>query len=95
MDRGNPTDPLQQPAPDAKPARNRKWIAPVVYAAVVLVPVLILIFSNTASSTLQFAGAEWNAPLWLILAATFVAGALVTRLVGWGWRRMRRRRKDQ
>jgi len=79
-------------ASEATPT-SRKWIAPTIYLLVIVIPVLILIFSNPESTTIKFAWVEVNAPLWLILAITFVAGAVVTRLFGWVWRTMRRRRK--
>lgn len=72
--------------------RSRRWIGPAIYLTVILVPVLILIFSNTDSTEIKFAGFEWKAPLWIILAITFFAGAIVTRLMLWVWRAMRRRK---
>jgi len=79
----------QQPAPSARP---RRWIGPAIYLTVILVPVLILIFSNTDSTEFKFAAFDGNAPLWIILVITFFAGAIVTRLMLWVWRTMRRRR---
>ena len=86
----------QEPAPESPaPVRSRAWIAPTIYLLAVVVPVVVLIFSNTDTARIGFAGWEWNAPLWLILAITFVAGAIVTRLLGWVWRTMRRRRREK
>ena len=82
-------DEAQQPTP-AK--RSHRWIGPAIYLTVILGPVLILIFSNTDSAEIGFAGFDWNAPLWIILAITFFAGAVVTRLMLWVWRAMRRRK---
>ena len=85
----------KQGGPAASPApRSQKWISPAAYLAAILIPALILIFSNLESSKFRFAWIEGSAPLWLILAITFAAGALVTRLLGWTWRRMRRRFKE-
>jgi len=85
-----------EPAPQERSRPGaRRWIGPVAFLAIVVTPVLILIFSNTKSADLAFAGASWTAPLWIILAATFVAGALVTRLALWAWRAIRRRRQQQ
>ena len=74
------------------------WIGPLAILLVVLTPVLILVFSNTGSVPVSWAGFSWEGPLWVILAVTFVAGAVVTRLFGWmwrGWRGRRRRLKDE
>lgn len=68
------------------------WVGPLLAFIVLLVPALILVFSNTDSETLSFAGLEWSAPLWVILLATFVAGMIVARLFGWLWGVFRRRR---
>jgi len=73
--------------------RSKKWIAPAIYLFAVVVPVLLLIFSNLDSTEIRFAWMEGSAPLFLILAITFAAGAVVTRLLGWVWKTMRRRRK--
>jgi uncharacterized integral membrane protein len=80
------------PAAPPTPARPRRWLGPVIFLLLIGVPVLILIFSNTDSTEVKFAWAEGNAPLWVILAITFVAGAVITRLLFWVWRTSRRRR---
>jgi uncharacterized integral membrane protein len=86
-----PQTPEPQPAPAR--ARNRRWVGPVVFLTLIVTPVLILIFSNTESRRVEFAWWEWNAPLWVILVVTFVAGAVVTRAAAWAMRTMRKRRK--
>jgi uncharacterized integral membrane protein len=68
-------------------------VGPVLFAAVIVVPVLILIFSNTDSREVGFGPWSWVAPLWIILAVTFVAGAVVTRLLMWVLRTYTRRRR--
>ena len=68
------------------------WAAPLLFFIVLLVPTLILVFSNTKSATLNFAGLDWSAPLWVILLATFAAGIILSRLFGWLWGVFRRRR---
>lgn len=68
------------------------WAAPLITVLVLLVPTLILVFSNTRSESLEFAGLTWEAPLWVILLATFVAGVVLGRLFGWLWGVFRRRR---
>jgi uncharacterized integral membrane protein len=74
-------------------SRSHRWVAPLTFGVVVLVPALVLIFSNTADTPIGFAWFHGSAPLWIILAVTFVAGAVVTRLLAWAWRAMRRRRQ--
>jgi uncharacterized integral membrane protein len=69
------------------------WAGPLVFLILLLAPTLILVFSNTASAELKFAGLAWSAPLWLILLATFAAGMVLSRLFGWVWRAFRRRRE--
>jgi len=90
---GTPTNQERQAAAESTP-RSRHWIAPTIFLLAIVVPVLILIFSNTESVPIAFAWAEVTAPRWLILAITFIAGAVVTRLVAWVWRTMRRRQKN-
>lgn len=69
------------------------WIGPLVAAAAVIIPILILVFSNTSTARVEWAGFDWEAPLWMVLAATFAAGAIGGKLAGWGWRQWRKRRR--
>lgn len=73
--------------------RPKRWIGPTLLLAAFLTPIAILVVSNTESSAIAWAGFEWQAPRWLILTATFVAGAIGGRLFGWAWRSWRRRRR--
>jgi len=68
------------------------WAGPLFFLLLLLAPTLILVFSNTGSTQLKFAGWGWSAPLWLILLATFAAGIVLSRLFGWVWRAFRKRR---
>jgi uncharacterized integral membrane protein len=84
---------MTAPAQQTQPAETPNfWAAPLLFFVVLLVPTLILVFSNTKSATLNFAGFDWNAPLWVILLATFAAGIILSRLFGWLWGVFRRRR---
>jgi uncharacterized integral membrane protein len=83
------TTPASQPDKTETP---NLWVGPLMTLVVLLVPTLILVFSNTGSTTLQYAGLDWSAPLWVILLATFVAGMILARLFGWVWGIFRRRR---
>jgi len=69
------------------------WIGPVVAAAAVIIPILILVLSNTSTARVEWAGFDWEAPLWVVLAATFAAGTVGGKLAGWGWRQWRKRRR--
>ena len=84
---------MTAPAQQTQPAETPNlWAAPLLFFVVLLVPTLILVFSNTKSVTLNFAGLDWSAPLWVILLATFAAGIVLGRLFGWLWGVFRRRR---
>ena len=74
-------------------APSRRWIGPALLLALVVVPVVILILSNPDTVTLAWAGYEWEAPGWLVYSATFVAGVIGSKLMGWLWRSGRRRRR--
>jgi uncharacterized integral membrane protein len=75
--------------------RPNLWIGPTIFVAVLLTLVLILIFSNTESTNVEFAGFTLtdSAPRWLVLAITFAAGAVVAPISGWAWRTFRKRRR--
>jgi uncharacterized integral membrane protein len=68
------------------------WAGPLFFFLLLLVPTLILVFSNLKVTDLEFWGLTWRAPLWLILLATFAAGIVLSRLFGWIWGIFRRRR---
>jgi len=90
------TDPTRPEAPEparGSPSEIRRWIIPAALSTALLVPIAILIFSNLEHRTVSWAGFEIGAPLWVILAVTFLAGMVAGKMVGWGWRRWRRRRK--
>ena len=84
------TDEYHEPAP-AQP--DRRWIGPALLVALVVAPIVILVLSNTETATISWAGFDWEAPLWLLLTATFAAGVVGGRLFAWAWRRWRRRRR--
>ena len=85
--------------PDATPIPEKpsRWIGPLILAVLILTPIAILVVSNTDTTAVAWAGFEWEAPRWLVLAATFVAGAIGGKVLGWLWRswRKRRRRREQ
>ncbi|MDX1690125.1 MAG: LapA family protein [Acidimicrobiia bacterium] len=69
------------------------FVGPLLFLVLVVAPVAILIASNGDSVPVKWAGFSWEAPLWIVLAITFAAGAVVTRLFAWVWTAWRRRRK--
>ncbi|MCU0281005.1 MAG: LapA family protein [Acidimicrobiia bacterium] len=86
------TEPLDRGAAARAKETPNLWAGPLFFLLLILVPTLILVFSNTASAQLKFAGWGWSAPLWLILLATFLAGIILSRLFSWAWRAFRKRR---
>jgi uncharacterized integral membrane protein len=79
----------QQPAPEV----GLRWVWPALLAAIVVIPIVILMVSNTDDASISWAGWSWTAPGWIVLVATFLAGVLVSPLIGWAWKRRRRRRR--
>jgi uncharacterized integral membrane protein len=77
-----------------QPDLSRRWLGVVVVATLVVVPIAILIFSNTSSHTVSWLGFEATAPQWLVLMVTFVAGMIGGKVFGMIWRRRRRRREQ-
>lgn len=73
--------------------KSKRWVVPALLGTLIAVPVLILIFSNLDSSSIAWAGWEWEAPRWIVLGATFLAGAASSPVFAWAWRRWRRRRR--
>lgn len=73
--------------------KPNRWIGPLILLVVVLAPIVVLIVSNTETSTIEWAQYEWDGPRWLVLTITFVAGIIGGKLFGWVWRAWRRRRR--
>ncbi len=69
------------------------WAGPLFFLLLILVPTLILVFSNTTKVPLSFAGWHGTFYLWIILLVTFLAGIVLSRLFGWLWGIFRRRRE--
>ena len=59
------TSPDKVSSTSAKDTPNL-WAGPLFFLLLLAVPVGILVFSNTDSAQLNFAGLEWSAPLWVI-----------------------------
>jgi uncharacterized integral membrane protein len=75
----------------AEQEKPRTWALPLFFVALLVIPAAILVLSNTDSREIGFAGLTWEAPLWIILAITFAAGAILTKVVGRAWGAIRRR----
>jgi uncharacterized integral membrane protein len=73
--------------------RPNMWIGPAILAVLIIVPIAILVASNPDSTIVEWAGFDWEAPSWLVLLATYLAGIVSGPLLGWGWRLWRRRRR--
>ncbi|HUG74168.1 MAG TPA: hypothetical protein VMM81_00635 [Acidimicrobiia bacterium] len=73
-----------QPRSAARPPR--RWAGPLLLAALILMPIAILIGSNTESLTVSWAGFEWTAPGWMVMFAIFFGGALFGPVLGWALR---------
>lgn len=84
------SDPRGAAAP-SEPSRH--GIVPTLLLVAIVAAVVILIVSNPDSALVTWAGFEWEAPLWLVLTATFAAGAVGGKLLGWLWRVWRKRRR--
>lgn len=87
------SEPRPEPQPQPSSEVGLRWIWPALLAAIVITPIVILVLSNTEEATLSWARWNWTAPSWIVLIATFVAGLLVSPLIGWAWKRRRRRRR--
>ena len=75
------------------PSESRRWVGPALLTLLVVLPIVVLIFSNLEATEVSWAGFRFNQPRWLVLLVTFVAGMAGGKLGGWGWRRWRKRRK--
>jgi uncharacterized integral membrane protein len=64
-------------------AGEKRGVDPKLVAALVLLAVLLVfIFQNTDSPTLNFLVFEFEAPLWLMLGLTALTGAVIGFFLG-------------
>ena len=79
-----------------KPAR-RKWsVRPgVVLALLVAAALIVFVVQNDRDVPVTWLFVEVNGPLWAVIIAAAVAGAVLSEVLGWvvGRRRRRRRRR--
>lgn len=62
----------------------------VVLAGVLAILILIFVFQNRTSVTMEYLWGTFRAPLWLMLIITLAVGAII----GWLTARLRRERKE-
>lgn len=63
----------------------------VLVAAIVAVALAAFVVQNTASTPVRWLVFDGSAPLWLVILAAAVAGAVLSELGGWLLRRRKRR----
>ena len=71
-------------------AKRRRFGIGFLLGSGVAAVVGVFIFQNKDSTRLHLFWVDFDAPLWLFLLATFVAGALGWELFHAAWRRLRR-----
>lgn len=74
-------------------AVERFRIVLLIVNLVVVVPIVILLASNTHRVDLEWLGWSIRVPLYVVLLTTFVAGAILDEIIGIVWR-VRRRRSE-
>ena len=77
----------------AKPDLPNLWIGPLLVVAVLATTVLILVFSNTGDTAVNWANWSIEAPGWVVLLITFAAGLIGGPLLARVWRAFRKRRR--
>ena len=74
---------------------GRKWsVRPgVVIALVIAAALIVFVVQNDSKVPVTWLFIELNGPLWAVIVAAAVAGALLSQVLGWVVRRTRRRRR--
>ena len=75
-------EPINQP-------RSKAALAKFVCAALVAVALVAFVVQNTDSTPVRWMFIDRSAPLWLIIVASAVAGAVLSEILGWIIRRRR------
>jgi len=86
------TDRTSEETPSA-PDQPNLWIGPLLLVAALSTVILILVFSNTGETAVNWANWAISAPLWMVLLVTFAAGLIASPLFGRVWRAFRKRRR--
>lgn len=66
--------------------------AKLLVAALIAVGLAAFIVQNTDSTPVRWLVFDGEAPLWIVIAAAAVAGAVLSEVAGWMLRRRKRRR---
>jgi uncharacterized integral membrane protein len=75
--------------------RRSRFGLGLVVGGVITVAVVLLIIQNGESTQLDWLVFDFEAPLWIMLALTLAAGAVVWELGRAGWHRSRRLRAER
>ena len=77
-----------------KPAGRKRSIRPgVVIALLVAAALVVFVVQNDREVPVTWLFVEVNGPLWAVIIAAAVAGAVLTEVLGWVVGRVRRRRR--
>jgi uncharacterized integral membrane protein len=68
------------------------WKLIALLALVILLAVFF--FQNTADTSVSFLWLDGEWPVWLVIGVSVVIGMVLARLLGWQWRRARRRKAE-
>ncbi len=89
-----PVDP--QPGGDSQrsPAGRKLSVRPgVVIAVLVAAALIVFVVQNNTEVPVRWLFVNVNQPLWAVIIAAAVAGAVLSEVLGWVVRRTRRRRR--
>jgi uncharacterized integral membrane protein len=67
----------------------------LVVGIVITAAIAALIGQNTKTATIRWLVFEGDMPIWLLLFVTAVAGAVLSHLLGFAWRRRRAHADDR
>ena len=63
----------------------------IVLASMVTAAIIVFVAQNTADTEVTWLFFDATGPLWIVIIVAAVAGALLSELLGFLWRRHRRR----
>jgi uncharacterized integral membrane protein len=85
--------PPERPPGDQGPVYRGTGVSAALIIGIVLaVLALILAIQNTKNTTVKVFAADYEAPLVVVILAAGLAGVILDEIVGFFWRRLRRRR---
>ena len=65
----------------------------LILLLLVVAGLAIFIFQNGERAPIEFLWLDGNWPIWTVIGISVIVGIALDRLVGWQWRRARRRRR--